>query len=68
MKSIGILIIDAKPFFKNIFNTEMIYPYQGDDFSQPLSFRNYYYELNNENRVIQATKDGSAYVTEFIYE
>jgi hypothetical protein len=68
MKSIGILIIDNKPFFKNIFNTEIIYPFQGDDFSQPLSFRNYDYELDNENRVIQATNVGSIYVTEFIYE
>ena len=69
IRSIGILRINSKPFFKNIFGTEKAYPYEGDDFSFPLTFFNYYYTFDSENRVHQIEDDKSViYIQEFIYQ
>lgn len=67
--SIGILRIDYKPSFKNIFSTEKVYPFEGDDYSQPLTYYEYSYEFDSQNRVYQIEDEKSAiYTQEFIYE
>ncbi|SMC88588.1 hypothetical protein [Cellulophaga tyrosinoxydans] len=69
IQSIGILRIDYNPFFKNIFRTEKVYPFEGDDFSQPLTFYEYFYEFDSENRVYQIEDEKSLiYTSEFEYE
>jgi hypothetical protein len=69
IKSIGILRIDYKPFFKNIFSTEKVYPFEGDDYSQPLTYYEYSYKFDSENRVYQIEDENSAiYTSEFDYE
>jgi hypothetical protein len=69
IKSIGMLRIDYKPYFKNIFETEKVYPFEGDDYSQPLTFYDYSYEFDSENRVYQIENEKSLIYTEqFEYE
>src|SRR5690606_2622594 len=71
IKSIGILRIDYKPFFKNIFGVEKVYPFEGDDYSFPfpLTFYDYHYEFDSENRVFRIEDDKSLiYIQEFSYE
>ena len=69
IQSIGILRIYYKPFFKNIFRTEKSYPFEGDDFSMPLTFYEYHYEFDSENRIYQIEDEKSAiYTSEFTYE
>ena len=67
--SIGILRIDYKPYFKSIFETEKIYPFEGDDYSQPLTFYEYNYEFDSENRVYQIENEKSLiYTQQFEYK
>jgi hypothetical protein len=67
--SIGILRIDYKPYFKNIFETEKVYPFEGDDYSQPMRFYEYDYEFDSEDRVYQIENEKSLIYTEqFEYE
>lgn len=69
IESIGMLRIDYKPYFKNIFETEKVYPFEGDDYSQPLTFYDYSYEFDSENRVYQIENEKSLIYTEqFEYE
>jgi len=69
IESIGILRIDYKPHFKNIFRTEKVYPFEGDDYSQPLTFYEYSYEFNSENRVYQIEDEKTViYTQQFEYE
>lgn len=69
IQSIGILRIDYKPFFKNIFETEKVYPFEGDDYSQPLIYYEYSYEFDSKNRVYQIEDEKSAiYTSEFDYQ
>ncbi len=69
IKSIGILRIDYKPFFKHIFGTEKVHPFVGDDYSQPLSFYEYSYKFDSENRVYQIENEKSLiYIEQFNYE
>ena len=51
INSITILRIDYKPHFKNVFKTEKAYPYQGDDFSVPLSFYKYSWTINSKGLI-----------------
>lgn len=67
--SIGILRIDYKPYFKNIFNTEKVHPFEGDDYSQPLTYYEYNYEFDSENRVYQIEDEKTLiYTQQFEYE
>jgi hypothetical protein len=67
--SIGILRIDYKPYFKNIFGTEKVYPFEGDDYTQPLTFYEYSYEFNSDNRVYQIEDEKTLiYTQQFEYE
>ncbi len=69
IESIGILRIDYKPFFKNIFGTEKVYPFEGDDYSQPLTFYDYNYEFDSQNRVYQIEDEKTLiYTQQFEYE
>ncbi|APY09218.1 hypothetical protein BWZ20_13295 [Winogradskyella sp. J14-2] len=69
IESIGILRIDYKPYFKNIFGTEKVYPFEGGDYTQPLTFYDYFYEFDAENRVYQIEDEKSLiYIREFEYE
>ena len=47
IKSIGILRIDYKPYFKNIFGIEKQYPFEDDDYNFPLTFYDYNYEFDS---------------------
>ncbi|WP_299393248.1 hypothetical protein [uncultured Gelidibacter sp.] len=68
IKSIGILRIDYKPFFTNIFSVEKVYPFEGDDYSVPMSFYDYRYIFDSEQRVFQIEDDKSAiYISQFEY-
>ncbi|MFT5753355.1 MAG: hypothetical protein ACI924_000570 [Flavobacterium sp.] len=68
IKSIGLLRIDSNPYFKNIFDIRKQYPWQGDDFSVPLTFYNFNYKFDTQNRVFQIENEFSAiYTEEFIY-
>lgn len=67
--SIGILRIDYKPFFKNIFGVEKVYPFEADDYSTALSYYEYSYEFDSENRVYQIKNENNLiYTSEFEYE
>lgn len=67
--SIGILRIDYKPFFKNIFGVEKAYPYEGDDYSFPLTFYDYHYTFDLKNRVFEIEDDKTLiYVSKFEYQ
>lgn len=68
IKSIGILRIDYKPYFKNIFETEKVYPFAGDDFNFPLTYFDYNYTFDAQNRVYQIEDGSSIYIQEFTYE
>jgi hypothetical protein len=69
IQSIGILRIDYKPLFKNIFSTEKVYPFEGDDYRQPLTYYEYNYVFDSENRVYQIEDEKTAiYTSEFVYE
>ncbi len=69
IESIGILRIDYKPYFKNIFGTEKAYPYQADDYSKALTFYKYSYRFNSENRVYQIQNEKTrAYIQQFEYK
>ncbi|WP_179018813.1 hypothetical protein [Winogradskyella forsetii] len=69
IKSIGILRMDYKPYFKNIFATEKAYPFDGGDYSQPLRFYEYSYVFDSENRVYQIEDEKTLiYTRQFDYE
>lgn len=69
IKSIGILRIDYKPYFLNIFGIEKTYPFEGDDYSFPLTFYDYSYEFDTENRVFQIEDEKTLiYTQEFSYD
>lgn len=69
IKSIGILRIDYKPYFKNIFQIEKAYPFEGDDYSFPLTYYDYNYVFDDENRVFQIEDEKTLiYTQEFSYE
>jgi hypothetical protein len=69
IQSIGILRIDYKPFFENIFGVEKLYPYEDEDYSFPLTYYDYYYTFDSKNRVIETKDDKTLiYVSKFEYE
>lgn len=69
IKSIGILRMDYKPFFKNIFAVEKVYPFEGDDFTSPLRLYDYQYTFDADHRVFQIEDTKSAiYTSQFVYE
>jgi hypothetical protein len=57
IKSIGILRLYYKPYFKNFFETEKVHPYTGDDYSFPLTYYDYQYTLDSNNRIVNMTND-----------
>ncbi|NMH24881.1 hypothetical protein [Flavobacterium solisilvae] len=68
LKSIAILRYDIRPFSKNIFETKKAYPYEGDDFSIPLTFYQFQYTLNQNSKVLTITDDETGiYKTFFEY-
>jgi len=69
IQSIGVLRVYYKPFFKNIFYVEKAYPYEGDDYSFPLTFYDYNYTFDTENRVVEIEDDKTLiYVSKFEYQ
>ena len=68
IKSIGILRLDYKPYFKNFFETEKAYPYNGTDYIFPLTFYGYQKTLDSNNRINTMTDDKTLiYKTKFEY-
>jgi hypothetical protein len=69
INSIAILRIDYKPHFKNVFKTEKIYPYVGDDFGVPLTFYEYFWTLNPDGLIETMTDDKTViYLSKFEYK
>ena len=69
IKSIGMLRLNYNPYFKNIFQIEKAYPFEGDDYSFPLTYYDYNYEFDDENRVFQIEDEKTLiYTQEFSYE
>ena len=68
LKSIAILSYDSRAFSKNIFETKKAYPYDGGDYSIPLTYYQFQYTFNQDNRVITMTDDETGiYKTFFEY-
>jgi hypothetical protein len=68
LKSIAILRYNSRTFSNNIFETKKAYPYDGDDFSIPLTYYQFQYILDEDNRVTAITDDEtSIYKTYFEY-
>ena len=57
IKSIGILRLDYKPYFKNFFETEKAYPYNGTDYIFLLTYYGYQKTLDSNNRINTITDD-----------
>ena len=57
IKSIGILRLDYKPYFKNFFETEKAYPYNGTDYIFPLTYYGYQKTVDANNRINSITDD-----------
>ena len=46
-----------------------MYPFEGDDYTQPLTFYEYSYEFNSDNRVYQIEDEKTLiYTQQFEYE
>ena len=68
LKSIAILRYDIRPFSKNIFETKKAYPYDGGDYTMPLTYYQFQYTFNQDNKVITMTDDETGiYKTFFEY-
>lgn len=67
IKSIGILRLDYKPYFKNFFAVEKAYPYEGTDFTFPLTYYNYQNTLDSNNR-ISTLKDNKSLIYKSSFE
>jgi hypothetical protein len=68
LKSIAILRYNSRAFSNNIFETKKAYPYEDDDFSIPLTYYQFQYTLDEDNRVTTITDDEtSIYKTYFEY-
>ena len=68
LKSIAILRYNSRAFSNNTFETKKAYPYEGDDFSIPLTYYQFQYTLDEDNRVTAITDDEtSIYKTYFEY-
>ena len=68
IKSIGILRLSYKPYFKNFFETEKAYPYDGGDYTTPLTYYGYQNTIDSNNRIISLTDDNTAiYKSKFEY-
>jgi len=67
--SIGILHPYLELWSNNIFNVQKIYHTAGDDYGGSIRFYNYYYEFDEQERVIKEENDLSAiYIVKFNYE
>jgi uncharacterized protein YcfL len=67
INSIGILRLDYKPHFKNVFRTKKVYPFEGDDFSRPLSFYNYKWTLD-QDQLIHTMENEESLIYTSIFE
>jgi opacity protein-like surface antigen len=68
IKSIGILRLYYKPYFKNFFETEKAYPYNGIDYMFPLTYYGYQKTVDANNRINSITDDKTLiYITKFEY-
>ncbi len=68
IKSIGILRLSYNPYFKNFFETEKAYPYDGGDYITPLTYYGYQNVIDLSNRIISTTDDKTLiYKSKFEY-
>lgn len=68
LKSIAILGYDSRAFSNNIYETKKAYPYEGSDYIMPLTYYQFQYTFDQNNRVITMTDDESGiYKTFFEY-
>lgn len=68
LKSIGMLSVQARPYYKNIYRVKTISAFQGDDYYQPETSYNYHYTIDAHNRVVEKSDDLTLiYVDKFEY-
>jgi hypothetical protein len=67
ISSIDILRIDYKPHFKNVFKTEKVYPFEGEDFSHSLRFYNYQWTLG-QDQLIHTMEDEKTAIYTSVFE
>ena len=68
LKSIAILRYAIRPFSTNIFETKKAYPYDGGDYFIDLTYYQFQYTFNQDNKVITMTDDETGiYKTFFEY-
>ena len=68
LKSIAILRYNSREFSNNIFETKKAYPYDGGDYIVDLTYYQFQYTINQDNRVITMTDDETGiYKTFFEY-
>lgn len=67
IKSIGILRMDSKPYFKNFYHTKKAYPFLDYDYYYPLSYYSYQSTVNSENKITQITNNDNYYISNFEY-
>ncbi|WP_321347403.1 hypothetical protein [uncultured Draconibacterium sp.] len=69
INSITILRMDYMPHFENVFKTEKVYPYEGDDYSVPLSFYEYSWTINSDGLIETITDEKTMiYLQKFEYK
>lgn len=67
IKSIGILRMHKKPYFKNFFQTKKNYPEVNDDYSTPIQYFQFERFVDSENRIIKIDNEENHYITKFEY-
>lgn len=66
-RSMGILRMQNRPFFKNNFAVEKIYPFNGDDFFFPLTLYDFTYTYYTDNKLKSINDENSIYTRKFSY-
>lgn len=67
-RSMGILRMQNRPFFKNNFAIKKVYPFQADDYFSPLTLYNFTYTYYSDNKLKSINDEESAYVSKFSYD
>jgi len=67
-RSMGILRMQNRPFFKNNFAAEKIYPFSGDDFFSSELIYDYTYTYYSDGKVKSIDNPNSIYISQFSYD
>lgn len=67
IKSIGVLRMHEKPYFKNFFQVKKNYPEVHDDYSTPMQYFQFERFVDSENRIIKIDNEENHYISKFEY-